>query len=464
MRKKLLAVMLSFTLAAGLVAGCGKSSSGSSSADASSSSADNGGSSDSSGNALTETDGSEKYTLGSGVSGAASDIDTGSLKVDDYMFETGKGGIMRAGSLQRFADVLSRASAGDNRKITIAFIGGSATQGDGASDASKSYVSLVEKWWEDTFPQTEFEFVNIGLSSQDSYLAVHRIGKEVLPKNPDLVYVETSMADGANNSGEAFECLVRKLLLSDHEPAVIPVGLTDKGNSGAGNGYDAGSKQTQIAFKYNLAFLSMEKVVKMNVADSTWKWTDVGVSDTDSNLNDSGHAFLAKLICEYSKRVMDGMSASSYKLYEVPEPDAGNKLRYMEGNFYTITDFGNKVETTDYYKVEFPDCNLAGYSAGWGTEKGNEGVFTVTGSNIGIVWYRSIDGNGALFDVSVDGTPIQYEFSSNGISADTTKTDSYTGIEIRELGKLSEGRHTIKFSKNSKSEGNAIYILGFTVS
>ncbi len=463
MRKKLLAVMLSFTLAAGLVAGCGKSSSGSSSSEASSS-ADSGGSqSDSAGTALTETGGSEKYTLGSGVSGAAT-IDTGSLKVEDYMFETGKGGIMRAGSLQRFADVLSRASAGDNRTITIAFIGGSATQGDGASSEDKSYVSLVEKWWEDTFPSTQFEFVNIGLTSQDSYLAVHRIKKEVLPKNPDLVFIETSLADGTSNSGEAFECLVRQLLLSDHEPAVVPVGLTDKGNSGAGTGYDSGSKQTTIAYKYNLAFLSMEKVVKMNVADSSWKWTDVGVSDINPNLNDAGHAFVAKLICEYTKRVMDGMSSSQYKPYEVPEPDAGAKLRYMDCNFYTITDFGSNVAAVDYYSVDLPDAKLNGFTKGWGTTNGGSGEFTISGSNIGIVWYRSIDGNGGQFDVSVDGTKLPFDFSASGISLDTTKSETETGVGVKELGKFDNKSHVISFTKNPASEGNAFYIIGFTVS
>ena len=461
MRKKLLAVMLSFTLAAGLLAGCGKSSSKSSGSDASNNTADSSGNSASAGAPLTESGGGTSYTLGSNVSGSVSGFDTGSLKVEDYMLETG---VMRPGSLQRFASVLSRASNGES--ITIAFIGGSATQGSGASDKEKSYVSLVQKWWDETFPSADIQVVNIGLNGQNSYLAVHRIGKEVLPKEPDLVFIETSLADGnVSDAGEAFECLVKRLLESSHDPAIVPVGLTDKGNSGTGNGLDAQSKQTELAFYYNLPFISMEKVIKNNVADGTWKWTDIAVADDSSDLNDAGHAFLAKLICSYTQRVMDGISSSSYKAYEIPDAKS-SKLRYMNGEFLT-TENSSGVTVSGFSNFTLPPGGeeLAGLTAAWATQSGTAGEFTVTGANIGIVWYKTIDGKGGIFNITIDGTADPYDFSSNGISEDETVT-SRTGLDIREFKVVSgeNKKHTIKISKNSSSKGDAFYVLGFTVS
>lgn len=89
--------------------------------------------------------------------------------------------------------------AGSKEKVVIACIGGSITQGmisDGSSDAQlsfkKPYADIFFEWWTDTFPDTEFEFVNAGIGGTDSYLGVHRVKKDVLEYEPDLVLVEFS--------------------------------------------------------------------------------------------------------------------------------------------------------------------------------------------------------------------------------------------------------------------------------
>ena len=83
------------------------------------------------------------------------------------------------------AAVMRKAEAGE--PVTIACIGGSITQGtisNGTDDSQvspkKSYADIYFSWWEQTFPDTEFTFINAGIGATDSYIGVHRVQKDVL--------------------------------------------------------------------------------------------------------------------------------------------------------------------------------------------------------------------------------------------------------------------------------------------
>lgn len=98
------------------------------------------------------------------------------------------------------AAVMKKAAKGEH--VVIACIGGSITQGtisSGSSDSDvpfkKSYADIFFEWWKDTFPEADFEFVNAGIGGTDSYLGVHRVNKDVLEYEPDLVLVEFSVND-----------------------------------------------------------------------------------------------------------------------------------------------------------------------------------------------------------------------------------------------------------------------------
>ena len=95
--------------------------------------------------------------------------------------------------------------AADGEPVTIACIGGSITQGtissgedDSALAFRKCYADIFFQWWEDSYPDTEFTFINAGIGATDSYLGVHRVRQDVLDADPDLVLVEFSVNDGAS--------------------------------------------------------------------------------------------------------------------------------------------------------------------------------------------------------------------------------------------------------------------------
>ena len=93
--------------------------------------------------------------------------------------------IATRGSTERIRNILDRAAKGDS--LTIGFIGGSITEGYGVSDRSKCYASLVSSWFEESFPDAEFTFVNAGVAGTGSEYACRRLDEDLLKYEPDFV-------------------------------------------------------------------------------------------------------------------------------------------------------------------------------------------------------------------------------------------------------------------------------------
>ena len=78
----------------------------------------------------------------------------------------------------RLERVLINAACG--KDTTIAFIGGSITEGYNATNKSNQYVQNVYKWWCESFPFTNINMINAGVGGTSAYLGVHRVKSEVL--------------------------------------------------------------------------------------------------------------------------------------------------------------------------------------------------------------------------------------------------------------------------------------------
>ena len=70
-------------------------------------------------------------------------------------------GISNPGNLYRMKKLMARAEAGET--LNIGFLGGSITQGCLASAPELCYAYRVFQWWEKTFPQAKFHYINAGI-------------------------------------------------------------------------------------------------------------------------------------------------------------------------------------------------------------------------------------------------------------------------------------------------------------
>lgn len=133
--------------------------------------------------------------------------------------------LMSMGDTTRTRRVISRAR--DGEPVTIAYIGGSITQGAGAAPinsecyAYKSYRSFAGRFGRGD----NVRFVKAGVGGTPSELGMIRFERDVLRdgrEKPDLVIVEFAVNDeGDETEGNCYESLVRKILTLPNRPAVI---------------------------------------------------------------------------------------------------------------------------------------------------------------------------------------------------------------------------------------------------
>ena len=76
------------------------------------------------------------------------------------------------GNWSRIKKLMQRAAAGE--EIHIGFLGGSITQGSLATAPENCYAALVYRWWEETFPQSHFSYINAGIGGTTSLFGAAR--------------------------------------------------------------------------------------------------------------------------------------------------------------------------------------------------------------------------------------------------------------------------------------------------
>ncbi len=115
---------------------------------------------------------------------------------------TGPSGVTPTSSNVRLREPLvnSLKAITERKQATVAFIGGSITEMDG-------YRPMVCSWLESSFPETQFNFVNAGISSTCSTTGAFRLERDVLSSNPDLVLIEFAVNDDQDAAHSREACI-----------------------------------------------------------------------------------------------------------------------------------------------------------------------------------------------------------------------------------------------------------------
>lgn len=133
--------------------------------------------------------------------------------------------LIQTGNTDRFLRAVKKAQNGE--AVTIAFIGGSITQGAGAvPSVTKCYAYQTYRAFADRYQNGgNIHYIRAGIGGTSSELGVIRYEKDVLEygKNkPDIVVVEFAVNDDADETeGDCYEGLLRKIWFSKEHPAVI---------------------------------------------------------------------------------------------------------------------------------------------------------------------------------------------------------------------------------------------------
>ncbi|MCL6459473.1 MAG: SGNH/GDSL hydrolase family protein, partial [Gorillibacterium sp.] len=187
-----------------------------------------------------------------------------------------------------------------SEEMTIAFIGGSVTEGAGASDGENtSYRAITCRYLEQRFPAVAFTFINAAIGGTDSVYGAYRLGQDVLQYGPiDLLFVEFAVNDAGNRSESlrAMEGIVRHAKRITPQTDICFLYMANK--TGLEQFCANGRVQNniyhheEVAEHYQLPSVSIALAIYRRIAAGLIEWEQI--SGDEVHPNDAGYALYAQ--------------------------------------------------------------------------------------------------------------------------------------------------------------------------
>lgn len=304
-------------------------------------------------------------------------------------------GIVSLGNLYRMAKVMKKAEAGED--IAVGMIGGSITQGSLSSSPKTCYAYLIYEWWVNKFKKSKVTYINAGIGATTSQFAVARVESDLLRLQPDFIITEFSVNDTASDLfKETYEGLIRKILCSESEPAVVILN-----NVQYNNGMNAQSIHNEIGTAYDLPMVSIKDSLYPEVRDGRIPCRDI--TPDDLHPNDLGHRAVADIvICLLEKiyyEILAGKAQASYTIREntVTPNRYMDAIRLNNKNYVPvtagfITDTEKQEVITDIFKN------------GWKAKKAKDTIhFEVQGGMISVQYRKTIKRMAPIAKAVIDG-------------------------------------------------------------
>ena len=298
--------------------------------------------------------------------------------------------LLNIGNPYRLQQKIRAAQSGQD--ITIAYIGGSITEGLDVQPAER-YVTLSYHEFEDAYCNGgKVTCVNAGLSGTPSNLGVLRLQRDVLDHSPDIVFVEFAVNDSQDfQEKQCFESMIRTVLEQPNEPAVVLIFNRTE------NGYTCQSTMGLTGLYYSLPMISVTDAITPALEDGTMTWRDF--SNDTVHPNADGHLltanFIAYLFDQADKGTWEEYTVPESKQYQAPFMNAVMITPESEDTgALTITDLGDFAEFRG---------NRSGFATQWRSGGSSGMKFTVTGNAVFLVYQRNNSAKMGSFDVYING-------------------------------------------------------------
>lgn len=313
---------------------------------------------------------------------------TGSNKWDTYQ-ETAtaqqldfyRSAIKNMGDTSRISAKLRAAENGS--PLTIAYLGGSITEG-------KNYTSPFSNYVKNTFAKGGFTEVNAGMSGTSSVVGLVRSERDIFSKKPDIVFLEFSVNDHEDISyKKSFESLVKKILDQPQEPAVVILINRSKG------GFSTQAQMYPIGKAANVAVISMD--------DALSKAFQSGFLSTGDYFQDEYHPhakggqLVADCLGYYFRQAMKSENAT-------PEYTYPGKTEY--GNEYSTCYNADPTKDLKNFNAGSFTATKGYGSLPYGYDNSKSGntpmTFKADGKGLIIVFKANASGMGSI-NVTVNG-------------------------------------------------------------
>lgn len=389
--------------------------------------------------------------------------------VSDEMYTKMKdNAVLSTGNNARIKNVISRAKAGED--ITLAYIGGSITEGALATPNDKCYAAVSAKAFGETYGKdggSNVHCINAGVSGTPSSLGIVRYDNDILGKmdagkTPDILFIEFAVNDFEEcTNGGAYEGLIRRGLSSG--AAVILVFSIFK--SGAG-GRVMEDSYIPYGEYYDLPMISMGNGIEKNFSRPgfyNWYYGD------SLHPNNTGHQLMAdcimNLIDKMDKEEPAEDNIDSASLPQAKNTDAftGTKCIDASTDISAISsikafdkgDFSAKDDKTPVSQVD----NNPFFPNNWmhSATSGNTGITaTVNCKNLLIVYKLSSDKQTGTAELYVDG-----EMKATLKGYNTSGWNNATTELVFQEETAAEHKIEIKMAPGSENKNFTVLALGY---
>ena len=355
------------------------------------------------------------------------------------------GAISNKGNNARIKAVMERAGRGE--KITLAFLGGSITQGSVSTKPELCYAYRVYKWWCETFPNADFTYVNGGVGGTTSQFGVARVDNDILSYDPDFVIIEFSVNDdGVEHFKETYEGLVRKVYNSHKKPAVMIVH-----NVCYDNGANAQIVHAAVARHYGIPAVSMQSTIYPALLSG--EILNREITPDDLHPNDEGHELVASVITYGLEKIMESPADKEDEVF--PEPITANayedSTRYQN---YNCNPLCRGFEADISKQKTITDC----FKGGWTASKiGDSITFEIVGSCIGVQFRKSVKLPAPVAELTIDDDESnRITLNANFDETWGDKLELYTVAEH-----IAKGKHklTIKITEAHDNDAVPFYLV-----
>lgn len=373
--------------------------------------------------------------------------------------------LLNLGNVKRLKTAIEKAQRGED--VTIAYIGGSITQGAGAKPIeSKSYAYLSYRGFCERFTPDDgahVTFVKAGVGGTPSELGMIRYEKEVTDYGkikPDVVIVEFAVNDeGDETEGVSFESLVRKIANADNKPAVIlnfAVFMSE---------WNLEDRLVPIGKNYDLPMVSVKAAVVPQFSENTVVTKRQYFYDIFHPTND-GHRIMADCLIglfEQAAKAPMPENDSDFTVKPVKGAEFENIILVDSTNIEQYGTVSHKGFDHKDTEIQYVERNLSSQASpvlenGWAKAyetKDAEFIMEITARNIVLVSKDSGTPKFGKADIYVD--------DKLALTADPLVNGwNHCNPQII-LNETESAKHVVKIVMHPGDEEKAFTILGFGV-
>ena len=268
----------------------------------------------------------------------------------------------------------------NGEKVTVAYFGGSITEGAGSTDKkTKGWRSHTTNWLRSAYPNSEITEVNATIGGTGSDFAIFRLEDDVLKYSPDLLFIEFATNDTVVLGCEEYEeAIIRRVLKKSPETDVVLVlTCTQKiyEKMQKGEYYDSFRSYGILAGNYGLPLVNIGDEINSRVLAGEGDY--MTYTKDSVHPNDLGHKILSTRVIRFLERELT-----------LPLPVRSEKYE----NAHLVE--ANKITDTDFDYVDEPFVGENG-QRGHGCIKadgaGHYVKFAFTGTTVGIVYKTAHD-------------------------------------------------------------------------